>query len=479
MVLLQWLVGLVIVITALMLAVGVGRAVQRWRWEQAHRAWRRGDRWLPRVVVIGGGFGGLQAVRKLAGAYLQVVLVDRRNFHLFQPLLYQVATGSLSPANVAAPLRAVLSRQWNALVWMGEVSGIDVAQRRIRLSEGQSLDYDMLVVATGARHSYFGNDHWSSLAPGLKTIEDATAIRARLFSAFEAAERMTDASAREPWLTFVIVGAGPTGVELAGALAEITRHTLRCDFRSIDPRQSRIVLVEGQDRVLPTYPEALSTSAKKSLERLGVEVWLGWRITALDATTATLQREGEQKILATRTVLWAAGVQASPLAKSLAEQCGLKVDRQGRIPVLPDLTIEGHPEVFVIGDMARREDEHGSTLPGVAPVAIQQGKFVARTIRRRLRGKPVGQFRYRDLGSLATIGRSSAVADFGRFRVRGFVAWVMWLGIHLANLALFQNRLLVLIQWTWSFVTFGRAARLITNPPERPASDDATAPPAA
>jgi NADH dehydrogenase len=417
---------------------------------------------LPHVVIVGGGFGGLYAAKSLKRVAVRVTLIDRRNFHLFQPLLYQVATGGLSPANIAAPLRAVLKRQTNARVLMGEVVDIDVAGRRVRLSD-EELSYDTLIVATGARHHYFGHPEWEQWAPGLKTVEDATEIRRRVLLAFEAAERETDPARRRALLTFVVVGAGPTGVELAGTIAELARHTLRRDFRSIDPASAVILLLEGTDRVLPPYPPKLSAKAALALARLGVQVRTNALVTDIHPERVTV-RSGEQtEIVPCHTVLWAAGVQASPLGTLLARATGAALDRAGRIAVQPDLTLPGHPEIFVIGDMATFTDPTGKPLPGVAPVAMQQGQYVARLIEARLRGQTLPPFRYHDYGSMATIGRNVAVADFGWLRISGYFAWLAWLFIHVLKLIEFDNRVLVLFQWAWNYVTRNRSARLITG----------------
>ncbi|MFI5366748.1 MAG: NAD(P)/FAD-dependent oxidoreductase [Candidatus Binatia bacterium] len=415
------------------------------------------------VVIIGGGFGGLYAAQALKRAPVQVTLVDRRNFHLFQPLLYQVATGALSPANIAAPLRAILKRQKNTDVLLAEVTDIDVAGRRVILSDG-AVGYDTLIVAAGVRHHYFGNEQWAALAPGLKTIEDATEIRRRILLAFEAAEREPDPNLRCAWLTFVIVGAGPTGLELAGALGEIAMHTLREDFRAINPAEARIILVEAADRVLPPYPPVLSAKAARAVGRLGVSVQTGATITAIDTDGVTVRTGVCEERIPTRTVLWAAGVQASPLGGILQERAGATVDRAGRVIVEPDLSVAGHPEIFVIGDLAHFEHRTGSPLPGVAPVAMQQGRYVAAVIQQRLQRERTTPFRYHDRGSMATIGRGVAVADlFGRWRFNGVLAWLAWLFIHLMYLVEFDNRLLVLMQWAWNYLTWNRGARLITG----------------
>ena len=414
------------------------------------------------VVIVGGGFGGLQAARSLARAPVDVTLVDKRNFHLFQPLLYQVATGALSPANIASPLRAVLKRQKNARVLLGEVAGFDPAKRTVGLKDGE-IPYDTLIVAAGAGHHYFGHDEWAKNAPGLKTVEDATGIRSRILGAFEAAELACDAGEVGRWLRFVVVGAGPTGVELAGALAEIARDTLRRDFRFIDPTDAEILLVEGGDRVLPVYPPDLSEKASASLARLGVTVRTRTIVTDIGPRSVTLRSGDGTETIPTRTVLWAAGVQASPLGRVLAEGTGAGLDRIGRVVVAPDLALPGHPEIFVVGDLARFDHQDGGPLPGVAPVAKQQGEYVARLISGRLRGRTLPPFRYRNYGNMATIGRAAAVADLGWVRFSGFPAWLAWLLVHLVNIIEFENRLLALVQWAWNYFTRNRAARLITS----------------
>jgi NADH dehydrogenase len=391
-----------------------------------------------------------------------LALIDRRNFHLFQPLLYQVATGALSPANIAAPLRAVLKRQKNTRVLLAEAVGLDARAKRLKLSDGE-LDYDTLIVATGSQHHYFGKSQWEKHAPGLKTIEDATDIRRRVLSAFEHAEREPDPEKRRAFLTFIVVGAGPTGVELAGALAEISRDTLKQDFRSIDPGQAQILLLEGADRVLPTYPETLSARATRSLERLGVTVATGSMVTDIQPEAVKYKRGGEERTVPVRTVLWAAGVQASPFARAVAEATAASLDRIGRLIVEPDLSLPGHPEILVLGDLAHFAHQTGAPLPGVAPVAMQQGAYAARLIEARLQGKTLPPFRYRFRGNMATIGRGAAVADLGFLRFSGFFAWLVWLFVHLLYLVEFSNRVLVLLQWAWNYFTRNRSARLITG----------------
>ena len=414
---------------------------------------------IPRVVIVGAGFGGLNAARLLANTRVQVTVIDRRNHHTFQPLLYQVATAGLSPGEIAAPIRSILRSRENVEVLMAEVTGFDLERRMVEARDGQ-VSFDYLIVAAGASHAYFGHDEWEPFAPGLKSIEDALEIRRRVLLAFELAERQTAAGVAAPPLNFVIVGAGPTGVELAGTLAEICRHALTDEFRAIDPARAHILLVEGGARVLPSYPQDLSLSAQEQLHRLGVEVRTSTMVTQIEPGAVYL---GNTR-LAAAVVLWAAGVAASPLGKKL----GAPVDRAGRVLVQPDLSLPGHPEVFVIGDLAALKDEHGKMLPGVAPVAIQQGRFVAKLIRGAVESAegsvPVRPpFHYWDKGSLATIGRAAAVAEFGRIHISGFLAWLSWLFIHILFLIGFRNRLLVFIQWAWSYVTYERGARLITG----------------
>lgn len=415
-----------------------------------------------RVVILGGGFGGLYAAQALKRAPVDVTLVDRRNFHLFQPLLYQVATGGLSPANIAAPLRAILKRQGNARVLLGEAVGLDPARRALLLADGE-LPYDTLIVATGASHHYFGRDEWAALAPGLKTVEDATEIRARVLAAFEQAERAASPADIRALLTFVIVGAGPTGVELAGALAEIARVTLAQEFRAIDPADARIVLLEGADRVLPGYPSDLSAKAEAALRALGVEVRTSTLVTEIEPEVVRVRRGDLTELVPAHTVLWAAGVKASPFGEVIAAATGARLDRQGRVQVEPDLTVPGHPELLVLGDLAHRRGADGQPLPGVAQVAMQQGAYAARLISGRLAGRTVSPFRYRDWGAMATIGRHAAVADLLGVRFSGFPAWLAWLFVHLMKMVEFSNRVLVLAQWAWNYLTFNRSARLITN----------------
>ena len=410
---------------------------------------------IPHVVIVGGGFGGLNAARALARRPVRVTLLDRRNYHLFQPLLYQVASAALSPADIATPLRSILRKAANVSVLLAEAETIDFTNRRLVLDRGE-LGYDALILAAGAGHSYFGHDDWELLAPGLKTLEDALEIRRRVLLAFEAAEREPDGAERRALLTFVIVGAGPTGVELAGALAEIARETIARDFRAIDPRQARVILLEGGPRILPSFPEALSKRAQMALSRLGVEVRTGSTVTRI--TPDAVWVGGEQ--IRSRAVLWAAGVAAAPLARSL----GAPLDRAGRVLVEPDLSIPGHPEAFVIGDLAAFIHQTGQPLPGLAPVAIQQGRAVADNVWRRLRGEPTRPFHYFDKGSMAAIGRAKAVAVMGRLRLWGFPAWLAWVFVHILYLIGFRNRFLVVFEWAWAYFTYQRGARLITGP---------------
>jgi NADH dehydrogenase len=419
-------------------------------------------------VIVGGGFAGLACARALAGAPLDVTLVDRTNHHLFQPLLYQVATAALNPGDIAMPLRAILRRQENATVVMAEVVRIDVAKRQVVLADG-TLPFDVLVVAAGAAHSWFGHDDWARHAPGLKTLADALAMRDRILRAFEQAERATDPARAREWLTFAVVGAGPTGVELAGALAEIGRESLAREFRSIDPAQARVVLVEAAPRVLSAFPPDLSERARRQLEGLGVEVRLGATVTAVDADGLTLRvaAAGDaapaSERLPARTVLWAAGVAASPLAQSL----GAPLDRAGRVRVAPTLALPGARDLFVVGDLAAVECD-GKPVPGNAPAAMQMGRHVARNVLRALAGAELLPFRYRDKGSLATIGRAAAVADLGRFHVSGAFAWLLWTVVHIFYLIGFRSRVLVLLQWAWLWLTKGRGVRLIgSDRPER------------
>jgi NADH dehydrogenase len=427
------------------------------------------------VVVVGGGFGGLYAARELGrDDRIDLTLVDRRNFHLFQPLLYQVATGALAPGEIAQPLRSILRRRRNTTVLLGEVTAIDVGARRIVLSDGGPIEYDTLIVATGARFSYFGHDDWAPNAPGLKSIDDATEIRRRILIAFEAAEREADPERRAEWMTFVVVGGGPTGVELAGALGEIANDTLRRDFRSINPPDARILLVEALDRVLPPYPPDRSRSAQRQLERLGVTVRTSTRVVHVDDSSVRVAPAdgGAEETIPTRTVLWAAGVLASSFARAVASATGAETDRAGRVIVGPDLTVPGHPEIFVVGDAAVQPWKPDRPVPGVAQGGIQGGAYAAKTIRRRVSGEPTPPFRFRDKGDVAVIGRLSGVTNIGWLgpfgRQGGFIAWLLWLGIHIFYLIGFANRIVVVVRWAWSFFTHGRGSRLITGAPLLP-----------
>ncbi len=416
-----------------------------------------------RVVIVGGGFGGLYAARGLTSDRLDVTLVDRQNHHVFTPLLYQVATAQLAPGEIAQPLRALLRRHANTQVLLGEAVALDPDARTLRLADGAVLPYDVIVVATGTRHSWVGHDDWEPFAPGLKSIDDALAIRRRILLAFEEAERETDPMTRTAWMTFVVVGGGPTGVELAGALGEVARDALRREFRSIDPTMARIVLVEALDRVLPTYPRSLSRRARRDLATLGASVRTATRVTAITANGVDLEGADGSEHLATRTVLWAAGVQVTPFGRAVATALGAATDRSGRIRVGSDLSVPGHPEIIILGDLALTPWQPGRTVPGVAQGAIQGGRYAARRITASLDGRTIEPFRFRDLGELATIGRLRAVADFRRFRLSGFLAWMLWLGIHIVWLIGFESRLLVLLRWAWSFLTRGRGNRLITG----------------
>jgi NADH:ubiquinone reductase (H+-translocating) len=410
----------------------------------------------PHVAIVGGGFAGLNAAKQLREAAVAVTVIDRHNHHVFQPLLYQVATASLSPADIAAPIRAILRRQENLRVILAEVTDIDVDRRVVQMGS-DDLSYDYLILAAGSTHSYFGHDNWQSNAGGLKTLDDAVRMRNRILTAFESAERVQSAEERRRDLTFAIVGGGPTGVELAGAIAEIARHSVARDFDQIDPTQARIILIESGPRLLATFPESLAARAQTDLERLGVEVKVSSMVTGIDADSVTLAN-GDR--IEAATILWAAGVQASPLGKML----GGDVDRAGRVPVESDLFVPGHPEVFVAGDLAALNGKDGRQLPGVAQVAMQQGRTAARNIVRRLNGEPGEPFKYKDLGNMATIGRNHAIADIHGIKLHGLLAWLAWLFIHLINLIGFRNRVLVMTQWVWGYFTFHRRVRLITGP---------------
>jgi NADH dehydrogenase len=422
----------------------------------------------PAIVIVGGGFGGLDAARALNGAPVQVTLVDRRNHHVFQPLLYQVATAALSPGDIAAPIRWILRKQDNVRVLLAEVQGIDIAAKRLKLDGGHDLAYDYLILATGAAHSYFGHNEWQRFAPGLKTIEDALEIRRRMLLAFERAERESDPAIQRQYLTFAVVGGGPTGVELAGALAEIAKQTLRDEFSRIEPEVARIVLLEAGPSILPTFAPKLRDASRRMLRSLGVEVWENTMVTGVEGGVVHL---GQDRLTA-RTVVWAAGVTASPLGKLL----DVSVDRSGRVAVEQDLSVPGHPEIYVVGDLGVFTHQTGQPLPGVAQVAMQGGRAAARNVLRRVKGAPTLPFHYRDLGNLATIGRARAIADLPWIRLSGFVAWLIWLFIHLVSLIGFRNKLLVLISWMGAYITYQRGVRLITGKDVERTEKNVTAP---
>jgi NADH dehydrogenase len=430
-----------------------------------------------RVLILGGGFAGLVAAQTFKRADVDVTLLDKRNFHLFQPLLYQVATGSLSPAEIAAPIRAVLSSQKNVEVLLGEAVDIDPIAKKILLADGDTFPYDTLIIATGSQTSYYGNDHWRENAPSLKSVEEATRMRHKLLYAFERAERAETEAEERAWLNFVIVGAGATGLELAGAIAEIAHHTLKHDFRRIRPQEARIILMEGGPRVLPPYPEDLSAKAEKLVKDLGVEIMLDAFVTDISAESVSYQHGGASVTLLARTVFWAGGVTATPFARKVAERLNAETDRSGRLKVQPDLTVPNHPEIFVLGDLAISFDAKGNPLPGVAQVAIQGGRYTGKLIKARLAGRTLPPFKYFDKGDMAVIGRAAAVANIFGIHVSGFIAWCLWVFIHLIYIVEFQSRILVLIQWGFLYLTFNRTARLITGelnsdqPPPHPAPD--------
>lgn len=414
------------------------------------------------VVIVGGGFGGLYTAKALNSKDINVTLIDKRNFHLFQPLLYQVATGTLSPADISSPLRSVLSKSKNTKVLLGEVTGIDPEKQNVVMG-GEKIPYDSLIIATGAKHSYFGKDEWEQFAPGLKTVEDAIEMRRRIFTAFEAAEKETDEEKRRALLTFVVVGGGPTGVELAGAIAELAFSILKEDFRNIDTSEAQVLLLEGMDRVLPPFAPELSVKAQESLEKLGVTVVTKTLVTGIEGDIVTVKQGEETKQFAAKTVLWGAGVKASPLGKVIAEKTGAECDRAGRVIVEPDLSLKGYPNIYVIGDLAHFAHQTGRPLPGVAPVAMQEGEYVAKSIKQQLKGNTLPAFNYVDKGSLAVIGQHSAVVDLGFMKLTGFIAWLFWLLVHIYYLVEFDNKLVVMIQWVWNYFTRSRGARLITG----------------
>jgi NADH:ubiquinone reductase (H+-translocating) len=418
----------------------------------------------PKVIIIGGGFGGLSAAQALKSAPVDVTLIDRRNYHLFQPLLYQVATGSLSAGEIAAPIRGILGRQKNTRVWLGDVEDIDPVAKRVLLADGASLEYDFLIVAAGSKTSYYGHDDWQKWAPGLKSVEEALTLRHKILYAFEVAERLDDPAERRAWLTFTIIGAGPTGVELAGAIAEIAQQTLRHDFRSIDPEDAQIILLDGSPRVLTAFPEDLAQHAVQSLAKLGVQTKMGAMVHELTRDGISYVTNGSTQTLSTKTVIWAGGVTVTPLTKTLARRTGADTDRGGRIKVGPDLTIPKFPDIFVVGDMAFSIDKHGKQLPGVAQVAMQGGAYAAKAIVRKVKGKPKpAPFDYFDKGNLAVIGRAAAVANVFGVHLWGLPAWMVWAFIHLAYIVEFQSRILVFVQWAIQDVTFARGSRLITG----------------
>ena len=418
----------------------------------------------PKVIVIGGGFGGLSAAQALKSAPVDVTLIDRRNYHLFQPLLYQVATGSLSPGEIAAPIRGILGRQKNTRVWLGDVEDIDPVAKRVLLADEASLEYDFLIVAAGSQTSYYGHDDWQKWAPGLKSVEEATTLRHKILYAFEVAERLDDPAERRAWLTFTIIGAGPTGVELSGAIAEIAQQTLKHDFRSIDPKDAQIILLDASPRVLMAFPEDLANHAVQSLAKLGVQTKMGAMVHELTRDGISYQANGSTQTLSTKTVIWAGGVTVTPLTKTLAKRTGAETDRGGKIKVGPDLTIANFPDIYVVGDMAFSIDKHGQPLQGVAQVAMQGGTYAAKAIVRKVEGKPKPKpFDYFDKGNIAVIGRAAAVANVFGVHLWGLPAWLVWAFVHLAYIIEFQNRILVFIQWAIQDLTFSRGARLITG----------------
>ncbi|MEA5462304.1 NAD(P)/FAD-dependent oxidoreductase [Leptothoe sp. PORK10 BA2] len=426
---------------------------------------------LHHVVIVGGGFAGLYAAKTLDKAPVRVTLIDKRNFHLFQPLLYQVATGGLSAGDISSPLRAILSRQKNVKVLMGEVVDIDPDAQKVTLKRNEVIGYDSLILATGSSHHYFGNDQWADIAPGMKTIEDALEVRRRIFLAFEAAEKETDPERRQALLTFLVVGAGPTGVELAGALAELAYETIKDDFTNIDPQETKIILLEGMDRVLPPYPADLSVAAKASLEKLGVEVRTQSLVTNIDGDTVSIKHKGVVTDMQACTVLWAAGIKASPLGQTIADKTGAETDRIGRVMVEADMSVPNYPNLYIAGDLAHfaHQGDGGTPLPGTAAVAMQMGSYLAQAIRAKLAKRTVPTFNYKDKGSMAVIGRNEAVADLNFMKLSGFPAWFIWIFVHIYFLIEFDNKLLVLLQWGFNYFTYQRGARLITGDDSIPA----------
>jgi len=418
---------------------------------------------LHHIVILGGGFGGLYAAKMLSrGGKVKVTIIDKRNFHLFQPLLYQVAAGWLSPGDIASPLRVVLNEYKNTYVLKAEVSDIIPQEKKVVFRDGE-ITYDTLIVATGSYHHYFGHDNWANTATGLKTVEDALEMRRKILLSFEAAERETDPLKQKEWMTFLIIGAGPTGVELAGTIGELTRTTLKDDFRNINTEDSQIILVEGLDHALPTYPPDLSEKAEKSLNKLGVNIRLNTMVTKIEDNKATINRNGDSEVIESRTILWTAGVKASSLGKALAEHTGAELDKSGRVIVNPNLSIPGYPNIFVIGDLAHLSYQEGKALPGVAPVAMQEGHYVAKLILNKIQGKDTKPFKYKEKGNLAVIGTNSAVADFGSLKFSGFVAWLIWAIVHIRYLIEFDSKVVVLFRWAWSYFTRKRGVRLITG----------------
>lgn len=425
------------------------------------------------VVIVGGGFGGLYAAKKLAkNKKIRITLIDKRNFHLFQPLLYQVATGGLSPGDIASPLRSILRKYKNVTVLRGKVVDILPDYNKVVLEDGDEVQYDKVIIATGARYNYFGNTQWLAIAPGIKTMEDSLGIRHRIFHAYESAEREDDEELRKEWLRFVIVGGGPTGVELAGALGELANHTLVEDFRNINTEETEILLVEGMDRILPTYPESLSRKAEKSLRDLGVSILTNTFLTDMEENQVTFKRDNSVTKVKARTILWAAGVKASMIGKVLENRLNVQTDKAGRVHVNPDLTIDESSDIFVIGDLAYFAHDGGQPLPGLAPVAMQQGNYVAELIKKRLKGEEYGDFHYKEKGSLAVIGRNKAVAYFGKFKFSGFIAWLIWILVHIRYLIEFDNKMMVFFQWAWNYLTMKRGARLITGDDPFPYMDE-------
>jgi NADH:ubiquinone reductase (H+-translocating) len=432
---------------------------------------------IPHIVIVGGGFGGLYAAKSFKNAPVKVTLIDKRNFHLFQPLLYQVATGTLSPADIASPLRVVLSKHKNTQVLLDKVVDIDPDAKKVYLAEREAIEYDALIVATGVSHHYFGNDQWQNDAPGLKTVEDALEMRRRIFMAFEAAEKEPDLKKREALLTFVVVGGGPTGVELAGAIAEIAHQSVKEDFRNIDTTQAKILLFEGMERILPPYPPESSAAAQKSLEKLGVEVQTKTLVTNITNDSVTFRQNDQTQTIYAHTILWAAGVKASFMGKVLSDRAGAELDRVGRVIVESDLSLKNYKNIFVIGDLANFAHQGENPLPGVAPVAMKQGEYVAKLITKRAEGETLEPFTYNDFGSMAVIGKNKAVANLNFGRFSGFIAWIVWVFAHIYYLIEFDNKLIVMIQWAWNYITSGRGARLITaesslpsivEPPKKP-----------